>query len=63
MGRHLLPEKHGKLKLYSSIFPTTEIDSTLYRLPERGMVLGWAERTPPNFIFCAKLRHTNNGEY
>jgi uncharacterized protein YecE (DUF72 family) len=49
------PEKQSKLKQYSSIFPTTEIDSTFYALPKDGAVLGWARYTPPNFIFSAKL--------
>lgn len=38
----LYPQKQSKLKQYTFIFPTTEIDSILYRLPEQGMVMGWA---------------------
>jgi len=45
----LYRQKHGKLKQYSSISPTTEIDSTSYRFPEQGMVLSWARQTPSNF--------------
>jgi uncharacterized protein YecE (DUF72 family) len=54
----LNPQKQGKLKQYSSIFPTTEINSTFYRLPEQGTVLGWARHTPANFVFSAKLPQT-----
>jgi len=35
-------KKQGKLKQYTFIFPTTEIDSIFYRLPEQGMIIGWA---------------------
>ncbi len=51
----LYPQKQNKLKQYTSIFPTTEINSTFYRLPEQGMVLGWSRYTPPDFLFSAKL--------
>jgi len=54
----LYPQKQGKLKQYSSIFPTVEIDSTFYSLPKREIVLGWARNTPSNFIFSAKLPQT-----
>jgi len=54
----LYPQKQGKLKQYASIFPTAEIDSTFYRFPEAGMVLGWARQTPPDFKFSAKLPQT-----
>ncbi len=51
----LYPQKQGKLKQYSSIFSTVEINSTFYALPRREVVLGWTKYTPPNFIFSAKL--------
>jgi uncharacterized protein YecE (DUF72 family) len=54
----LYPQKQTKLKQYSSIFPTTEIDSTFYSLPKQEIVLGWARHTPSNFIFSAKLPQT-----
>ncbi|MDH5634429.1 MAG: DUF72 domain-containing protein, partial [Candidatus Bathyarchaeota archaeon] len=34
------PEK-SKLKAYSRVFKTAEIDSTSYRFPTKGMVMGW----------------------
>ncbi len=47
--------KQGKLKQYSSIFPTVEINSTFYALPKPEVVLGWNQYTPQDFIFSAKL--------
>lgn len=44
-----------KLNAYSKIFNTVEIDSTFYRYPSRGIVLGWIRYSPQNFIFSAKL--------
>jgi len=54
----LYPQRQAKLKQYSSIFQTAEIDSTFYALPELGTVLGWAKHTPPSFMFSAKLPQT-----
>lgn len=51
----LYPEKRNKLKQYSSIFSTVEINSTFYTLPKPEMVLGWAMHTPRQFIFTVKL--------
>jgi uncharacterized protein YecE (DUF72 family) len=50
--------KVPKLTYYSGIFGTAEIDSTFYAYPTRGLVLGWARNTPPNFEFAAKLPQT-----
>ena len=47
-------EKH-KLRAYSRIFPTVEIDSTFYRLPSKGTVMGWLRYSPSDFVFTAKL--------
>jgi uncharacterized protein YecE (DUF72 family) len=52
------PEKRSKLTQYSNIFPTVEIDSTFYALPNEGTVQGWARHTPPEFSFSAKLPQT-----
>jgi len=54
----LYKKKQSKLKKYTSIFPTVEIDSTFYRIPEAGTVLGWARYTPQGFLFSAKLPQT-----
>jgi len=54
----LYPQKSSKLKQYSSIFPTVEIDSTFYAMPKQETVLGWVRNTPLNFTFSAKLPQT-----
>ncbi len=45
----------SKLKAYSRVFKTAEIDSTFYRFPTKGMVMGWQRYTPSDFVFAAKL--------
>ncbi|UCB61464.1 MAG: DUF72 domain-containing protein [Candidatus Bathyarchaeota archaeon] len=47
-------EKH-KLRAYARIFRTVEIDSTWYRFPSKGTVMGWARYSPSNFVFAAKI--------
>ena len=47
-------EKH-KLRAYSRIFSTVEIDSTWYRFPSKGTVMGWLRYSPSNFVFAAKI--------
>lgn len=44
-----------KLKYYSSIFSTAEIDSTFYASPKPEMVQGWIRNTPTGFKFSLKL--------
>jgi len=43
------------LQQYSSIFDTVEIDSSFYKFPERGTILGMARYTPRGFVFSAKM--------
>jgi uncharacterized protein YecE (DUF72 family) len=43
------------LKAYTKIFSTVEIDSTFYRYPSKGTVMGWARYSPEGFVFTAKL--------
>ena len=45
----------SKLRAYSRIFRTAEIDSTFYRNPSKGTVMGWLKYSPSDFIFTAKL--------
>jgi len=45
----------SKLKAYTRVFKTAEIDSTFYRFPTKGMVMGWIRYTPSDFVFAAKL--------
>lgn len=44
-----------KLRAYSRVFKTVEIDSTFYRYPSKGMVMGWLRYSPSDFVFSAKL--------
>ena len=48
----------SKLRAYSRVFDTAEINSTFYRAPDPGMVLGWARFTPEDFVFAAKVPQT-----
>ena len=48
------PDK-SMLQQYSSIFDTVEIDSSFYKFPERGTILGMARYTPRGFVFSAKM--------
>ena len=36
-------------------FRAVEIDSTYYGIPARSLLTGWREKTPPGFIFAAKV--------
>jgi uncharacterized protein YecE (DUF72 family) len=43
------------LPYYSSQFVTVEIDSTFYGAPSASTVRAWYEKTPPDFVFAAKV--------
>ncbi len=43
------------LSLYSRVFDIVEIDSTFYRTPNPSTVKQWRDKTPPNFLFTAKI--------
>ncbi len=47
--------KTPKLRYYSNIFNTAEIDSTFYANPKKGLVFGWLRNTPEDFQFSVKL--------
>ena len=47
--------KQSKLRAYTRVFKTAEIDSTFYRNPTKGTVIGWLKYSPSDFIFTAKL--------
>ena len=51
-----------RLRYYASQFPTVEVDSTYYSLPERAIAALWAERTPDNFIFHVKAHALMTGQ-
>jgi uncharacterized protein YecE (DUF72 family) len=43
------------LSIYARAFDTVEVDSTFYATPPSKTVRGWAQRTPPGFIFALKM--------
>jgi len=45
----------SKLRAYSQVFQTVEIDSTWYRYPSKGTVMGWLRYSPSDFVFTAKI--------
>jgi len=45
----------SKLRAYSRVFKTAEIDSTFYHNPSKGTVMGWLKYSPADFVFTAKL--------
>jgi uncharacterized protein YecE (DUF72 family) len=49
-----LPEREY-LNYYATKFDTVEIDSTFYRSPALTTVKGWYSKTPPGFLFAAKV--------
>ena len=46
------------LEIYAESFDTVEIDATFYRTPDARTVDGWRDRTPPGFLFAAKVPQT-----
>ena len=48
----------SKLQAYAAVFDTAEINSTFYRVPSPGMVMGWTTRTPEGMSFAAKVPQT-----
>ena len=51
-----------RLRYYASQFPVVEVDSSYYSLPERTTAALWAERTPRNFVFFAKVHALMTGQ-
>lgn len=43
------------LRAYTQVFRTVEIDSTFYRYPSKGTVMGWTKYSPEGFVYTAKL--------
>jgi uncharacterized protein YecE (DUF72 family) len=48
-------KKTGMFSHYTKFFHTAEINSTFYRYPSEGMIMGLIRNAPPGFIFAAKL--------
>ncbi|MFQ5758284.1 MAG: DUF72 domain-containing protein [Candidatus Bathyarchaeia archaeon] len=55
VGPFYKAEKKSKLKAYSKVFKTAEINSTFYAYPSKGTVMGWLKYTEPEFVYAAKL--------
>jgi len=55
VGPFYSKEDKSFLRAYSRVFNTAEIDSTFYRYPSKGMVMGWTRYSPEGFVFTAKL--------
>ena len=43
------------LSWYADRFPIVEVDSSFYRVPSKGLVQGWREKTPAGFRFALKV--------
>ncbi len=48
------PKGVDKLRYYVERFDTVEANSTYYRLPDRELVAGWAEKLPEGFVMHVK---------
>jgi uncharacterized protein YecE (DUF72 family) len=44
-----------QLSYYATQFDTVELDNTFYRTPALSTVQGWYAKTPPGFVFAAKV--------
>jgi len=55
VGPFYRSKQESKLRYYSTVFKTAEIDSTFYAYPLRGLVWGWLRSTRPDFTFAAKI--------
>jgi uncharacterized protein YecE (DUF72 family) len=54
-GPFYLKGQKKKLHAYSRVFKIVEIDSTFYRNPSKGTVMGWLKYSPSDFVFTAKM--------
>jgi uncharacterized protein YecE (DUF72 family) len=55
IGPFYSKEDKSMLRAYAKVFNTVEIDSTFYRYPSKGTVMGWTKYSPEGFVFTAKL--------
>lgn len=55
VGPFYTKEDKSLLRAYTKVFKTVEIDSTFYRYPSKGIVMGWTKYSPEGFVFTAKL--------
>lgn len=45
----------SKLRAYTKVFQTVEINSTFYAYPSKGVVIGWNRYSPEGFVYTAKI--------
>jgi uncharacterized protein YecE (DUF72 family) len=43
------------IEAYSRVFRAVDIDSTYYSIPAPHILSGWRDKTPPGFVFAAKI--------
>jgi len=55
VGPFYTEKDKSMLHAYTNVFKTVEIDSTFYRYPSKGTVMGWVKYSPEGFIYTAKL--------
>jgi uncharacterized protein YecE (DUF72 family) len=55
VGLFYTEKNKSLLKAYTRVFKTVEIDSTFYRYPSKGTVMGWVRYSPEGFVYTAKL--------
>jgi len=55
IGPFYAKEDKSMLRAYAKVFKTVEIDSTFYRYPSKGAVMGWFKYSPEDFVYVAKL--------
>ena len=48
-------DSSGQLPYYAQYLPAVEVDSTFYHIPALKVVANWADRTPDDFVFTAKM--------
>lgn len=55
IGPFYSKEDKSMLRAYGKVFKTVEINSTFYRYPSKGTVMGWVKYSPEGFVYSAKL--------
>jgi len=55
VGPFYTQKDKSMLQAYVKVFRTVEIDSTFYRYPTKGTVMGWVKYSPEGFVYAAKL--------
>ncbi|MEX2431253.1 MAG: DUF72 domain-containing protein, partial [Dehalococcoidia bacterium] len=53
----------ARLRYYAGIFPTVEVDTSYYAVPEPRTAIQWAERTPEQFSFHVKAFRLLTGHW